>query len=111
MRRSAIIALAAVGLAACGGSKLSEAPQASSLQACLATRDAVDTAGAIVWANKGKYPATFGVLTSGPAPLLSLPDGVTVSGKTLKGNGWTLTMSGGGDEPPTLTCEETAPTT
>ena len=109
MKRSTIVVFA-VGLAACGGaSKLSEAPRASSLKACLATRDAATSAAAVAYATTGTYPTTFNAMTGGTSPMLIAPTGVAVSGDALKGKGWTLTMRGGGSTSPAFTCASAAP--
>lgn len=37
-------------------------------------------------------------------PVFVPPDGVSVTADTVKGKGWTLTMSGGGATAPRFTC-------
>jgi hypothetical protein len=109
MKRSAIAFVALAALPACGGaSKLSEAPQASSLQACFATRDAAKAAGAVVYATSGNYPTTFFAMTKGSVPALVANDNTTVSADTITGKGWRLTMSGGGKTEPKFTCARLA---
>jgi hypothetical protein len=105
MRRYAIVLFALVTLGACGGaSKLSEAPRASSIQACFATRDAARGASAVVYATNGNYPKTFFAMTRGKVPALVANDDTTVTARTIEGKGWTLTMKGGGPSPPAFTC-------
>ena len=102
--RSASVVLAAMAIAACGASKLSEAPRVSSLKACFATRDAARAAEAVVYANTSRYPTTFTEMTMRNPPVLVPPDGVSVTADQLEGKGWTLTMSGGGETAPRFTC-------
>jgi hypothetical protein len=109
MRRSAIVAFSVVSLAACGGSKLSEAPGASSLEACLATRDAAQAASGVVFATTNAYPATFTQMTAGSSPVLIADKDTTVAGNTIRGKGWTLRMRGGGSTAPRFTCASSAP--
>ena len=104
VQRSASVFLAVMAIAACGESKLSEAPRASSLNACFATRDAARAAEAIVYANTSRYPTTFAEMTMSNPPVLVPPDGVSVTADQLEGEGWTLTMSGGGATAPRFTC-------
>jgi hypothetical protein len=111
MKRSAIVFVAVIALSACGGaSKLSEAPRASSLQACFATRDAAKAAGAVVYATRGNYPKTFFAMTKGSVPALVANDDTTVTANAITGTGWTLTISGGGKTEPTFTCASAPPT-
>jgi hypothetical protein len=104
MKRPMIFVCAALLLAGCGASKLSEAPHASSLVACFATRDAARAASDITHTTTGKYPTDFGQLTNGPSPALIRPKGVTAAGRTMHGPGWTLTMQGGGTRATTFVC-------
>jgi hypothetical protein len=113
MQRSAIVAFSLVfslvALAACGASKLSQAPRASSLTACLATRDAAQSASTVVFTTAGEYPVTFTDMTAGSSPVLIAGKDTTVAAKTIRGKGWTLTMSRGGSTSPRFTCASSAP--
>lgn len=71
---------------------------------CKAWRDAANAAGAVFYVNEGHYPTTFADLTAGKPPTLQLTDDVTVAVDTLQGNGFTLTMSGGGTTVATFAC-------
>jgi prepilin-type N-terminal cleavage/methylation domain-containing protein len=69
--------------------------------ACTATIDAAKAASVVHYANTGgQFPATFGDMIN-PAPPtkpeLDVASGVTGTGTTLTGNGWTVTMTGGGN--------------
>ena len=74
----------------------------SQTSACVATKDASVAASAAYEADNGTWPTSFSDLTN--ANVLVLPADATVSGRTLLGNGWTLTMSGGGSSPNTFAC-------
>ena len=85
--------------------------------ACAATIDAAKTASSVHYTNTGgTYPSTFADMTGSTPPELTLASGVKDNGTTLTGNGWTVTMTGGGTTANTFTgvangkdCE--APTT
>lgn len=80
----------------------------SALAPCEATKDATKAAAARFFAKaRGRFPALLTDLTTGTRRLLIPPRGVTATAKTLTGDGWTLTMTGGGVNAPTLTCEVT----
>jgi prepilin-type N-terminal cleavage/methylation domain-containing protein len=66
--------------------------------ACNATYDATKAAIAVHFANSDKYPQQWTDLTA--ANELELQSGAAPdpgNAKVLKGKGWTITMSGGGD--------------
>jgi len=72
--------------------------------ACSATVDAAKAAAAVHYANtNGQYPATFAAMTGTNPPELTLASGVNDGGTTLTGNGWTVTMTGGGTVANTFT--------
>ncbi len=72
--------------------------------ACSATVDAAKAAAAVHYANTGgQYPASFAAMTGTNPPELTLASGVKDNGTTLTGNGWTVTMTGGGSGPNTFT--------
>jgi prepilin-type N-terminal cleavage/methylation domain-containing protein len=65
--------------------------------ACQASKDAAKAASAVYYNNNsGQYPNSFDQLTAGAKPALETADGVTATGTTMAGNGWSVTMSGGG---------------
>lgn len=73
--------------------------------ACEASRDAAKTAATVHYANTGAWPANFSAMTTTTPAELEVPSGVTVDGLTLKGSGWTLTMTAGsGGAGPTFSC-------
>jgi hypothetical protein len=107
----------AVGLvlAACGsGSKTAlVAPTTvattttSPADRCAATATSALSAVGAFWAasRTHRYPTTFAALADTTPPILSLPlNGLRVTARQLIGNGWTLTMHGGGTIIPTFTC-------
>jgi prepilin-type N-terminal cleavage/methylation domain-containing protein len=71
--------------------------------ACAATMDAARTASAVHYANTNPsvYPATFGEMETTTPPELELASGVSGTGTTLTGKGWTVDMTPGaaGSEP------------
>jgi hypothetical protein len=62
----------------------------------------------VFYANSApsKWPATFTDMTTGNPPVLDPPSGAVVTATTITGDGWTLTMTGGGASRPTFTCDE-----
>ena len=72
---------------------------------CTSTRDAARAASAAYYANTTRFPTTFRELTAEPSPVLELGEAKLVNDTTVAGTGWTLTMSGGGTEQPTFTCD------
>ena len=72
---------------------------------CAATATSALSAVEVFWAasRTHQYPTTFAALAATTPPLLSLHD-LHVTAKQLIGNGWTLTMRGGGTIIPTFTC-------
>jgi prepilin-type N-terminal cleavage/methylation domain-containing protein len=70
--------------------------------ACTASLDASKAAAIVYFAQNGAYPDSFTDMTGADA--LSAPSDVTVAATTLTGNGWTLTLSGGGATRPTFVC-------
>jgi hypothetical protein len=72
---------------------------------CNTMDDASKAASAVFYANNvGAYPKTFGDMENGNPRLLDLSLGATGTGTVLTGNGWKLTMTGGGTTMPTFTC-------
>jgi prepilin-type N-terminal cleavage/methylation domain-containing protein len=72
--------------------------------ACSATLDAAKSAAAVHYANNaGVYPSSFADMTGATPPELTLASGVTAGATTLTGNGWTVTMTGGGTTANTFT--------
>jgi hypothetical protein len=74
---------------------------------CAASKDAAKASSAVFFANSqtSQYPTTFNDLTHGTPRLWVQPVGVTVANDTMTGDGWTLTMAGGGATAPTFTCK------
>ena len=83
-------------------------PDAASTNACVVSAGAAKTASAVYFANThGTYPTRWADITTPSPPLYVLADGVTINSrkrKELDGDGWTLTMRGGGATEPTFTC-------
>jgi hypothetical protein len=72
---------------------------------CNAMNDAARAASAVFYANNGgAYPKTFSDMEKSNPPTLELPKDVTGTRTVLTGNGWKLTMTGGGGSAPTFTC-------
>ena len=74
---------------------------------CKAMLESSKAAAATYYANQGAYPKTTGAApigfaalttaTSGIAPVLSVPSGVTVAGNVMNsGTSWSITIAGGG---------------
>ena len=77
----------------------------SPADACNTMDDASKAASAVFYANNGgAYPKTFGDMENGNPQLLELSLGATGTGTVLTGNGWKLTMTGGGTTMPIFTC-------
>jgi hypothetical protein len=70
-------------------------------------RDAARAASAVFYANSApnKWPATFTDLTTGNPPVLDPPNDAAVAATTITGDGWKLTITGGGATRPTYTCD------
>jgi hypothetical protein len=98
---------AGAGATAASTSQVTEAPAKVPGIACDATRDSFDMAVIAYLADRGSYPSTIGDVVAGA--YVSIPEGVELvtsgSGDALRGPGWTLRLSGGGDTPPAFTCE------
>ena len=69
--------------------------------ACSASIDAAQAAGAVYYANQGHYPTSFDQMTVGTPPVLTLQNGVSATGTTMKnGTKWSVTLGGGGGNTP-----------
>jgi hypothetical protein len=91
------------------GVPLPTAPATNSpADTCRATRDASKAASAAFYANSSPYefPHAFTDMTRGSPKVLDPPSGATVTASTITGDGWTLTMSGGGSTMPIFTCDQ-----
>ncbi len=104
-----LIAIVLIGiLSAVAVVGISSLVSKGSTSACNATLDSSKAASAVYFAsNTNTYPADFNALTSGAAPALTLPSGVTIAtATTLKsGTSWTLTMTAGSaTAAPTFAC-------
>jgi prepilin-type N-terminal cleavage/methylation domain-containing protein len=78
-----------------------------SSSACKASADAAKAGSVVYYSTNGyEYPTTFNDMTGVSPAALTLPEGVTVdsTGKIVSGDGWTLTLGGGGTTMPTFTC-------
>jgi hypothetical protein len=73
---------------------------------CRAMRDASMAASAVFYANAvpNRFPVTFTDMTTTNPPELAPPNDAVVAATTITGDGWTLTMTGGGATRPTYTC-------
>jgi hypothetical protein len=84
-----------------------EAPAEVPAIACNATRDTLGMAALAYRADRGSYPSTIADIVAGG--YVAVPDGVGIvaagGADALDGRGWTLRISGGGEAPPTFTCE------
>ena len=71
-------------------------------------RDASKAASAVFYANSATsvFPHAFTDMTSGSPKVLDPPSGATVTASKITGDGWTLTMSGGGSTTPIFTCDQ-----
>jgi type IV pilus assembly protein PilA len=109
-----LIAIVVVGiLAAVAIVGIAGLTNTGSKSACTATKDAVQASSAAFYANQSPnaWPTTFADLSSTPAKatdVLTLQNGVVIdpadaTNKTLKGSGWTIVMTAGGNVPPVLT--------
>jgi len=78
----------------------------SPLDECKKSQDAAEAGSAVFYANStpNHWPATIQDLTAMNPPALSLPNGVSATGTTVTGHGWTLTMTGHGTTAPNFTC-------
>ncbi len=74
--------------------------------ACAASRDAAKAGSVVHKANSatGQYPTTFDDMLTAAPPELELGDATQTNATTLAGNGWTLTISGGGNTAPVFAC-------
>ena len=80
-----------------------------STASCAASQDAARAAATVHLGSTGSYPTTFGQMTGGSSPSLTLPSGanLSASGDAVTGGGWTLRMApGSGSAAPTFTCLE-----
>ena len=79
----------------------------SAADACRAMGDASKAASAVFYANSAPsvFPHAFTDMTSGNPKMLDPPSHATVTASKISGDGWTLTMSGGGATTPTFTCD------
>ena len=78
-----------------------------STASCAASQDAARAAATVHLGSTGSYPTTFGQMTGGSSPSLTLPAGASVnaSGDAATVGAWTLWMAAGsGSTPPTFTC-------
>jgi hypothetical protein len=77
--------------------------------ACKASAAAADSASSLYFANSGgRYPVKWSDLTASTPPLYQLATNVVINVANpmeLDGNGWRLTMAGGGTTAPTFTCQ------
>lgn len=99
-----------------GGSRGSSARSTSSTgagngitrNACRASADAAGSASTLYFASSGSYPVKWSDLTASNPPMYKLATHVVVNGGNpteLDGDGWKLTMAGGGVSEPTFTCK------
>ena len=83
-------------------------PDSARTNACVASAGAAKTASAVYFANThGTYPTRWSDMTTASPPLYGLANGVTINRhrrKELDGDGWKLTMRGGGATEPTFSC-------
>ncbi|HTK17787.1 MAG TPA: hypothetical protein VL769_15450 [Acidimicrobiia bacterium] len=79
----------------------------SATDTCRAMSDASKAASAVFYANSvpNMFPHAFTDMTSGNPKMLDPPSEATVTASTITGDGWTLTISGGGATTPTFTCD------
>lgn len=76
--------------------------------ACAATLDAAQSAAAVHYTNnQGQYPTSFTQMETATPPELTVANGVKDTGASLAGNGWTITIAGGGAVPNTWTAKLT----
>jgi prepilin-type N-terminal cleavage/methylation domain-containing protein len=64
--------------------------------ACGQSRDSLKAAVATHYASAGVYPTTIAQLTSTTPAEFTVATGVTASGATLSGTGWTVTLGANG---------------
>jgi hypothetical protein len=74
---------------------------------CQAMGDASKAASAVFYANAApnRFPHAFTDMTRGSPKVLDPPGDATVTASKITGDGWTLTMSGGGATTPIFTCD------
>lgn len=75
--------------------------------ACRASADAAGSASTLYFASRGSYPVKWSDLTASNPPMYKLATNVVVNAGNpteLDGDGWKLTMAGGGVREPTFTC-------
>jgi hypothetical protein len=79
----------------------------SAADTCRSMSDASKAASAVFYANSAPnaFPHAFTDMTRGRPKMLDPPGDATVSASKITGDGWTLTMSGGGATAPTFTCD------
>jgi prepilin-type N-terminal cleavage/methylation domain-containing protein len=93
-----LIAIVLVGiLAAVAVVGISNLVSKGTKASCTATADSAKAASQVYFAaNSNTYPADFTQLTTGSAPAMSLPSGVSVDSddhtKLVNGSSWTLTL-------------------
>ena len=88
------------------GHAVEAAPTSDSSGLCHAMRDASKAASAVFYANStlSTFPTTFTDMTTDEPPELEAPAGAVVTATSITGEGWTLTVTGGGATAPTFTC-------
>jgi prepilin-type N-terminal cleavage/methylation domain-containing protein len=77
------------------------------VSACAASADAARTASGMYYSNMGTFPTRWSDMTTASPPVYELANGVTINRRRrreLDGQGWELTMTGGGTTNPTFTC-------
>jgi len=101
-----LIAIVLVGILSAvvvvGVSNLTDKGSAS---ACKASLDASKAGAVVYFANTGAYPTDFKSMVSTDPAALTLPSDVTMpTGLSIKGSGWTLTMTPETGKAPTFAC-------
>src|ERR1700712_490851 len=101
-----IIAIAVVGIlsgvALVGIAGLTEN---ASTHACFASKDAAITSSTAFFSNTGAYPTQWSKRPEPMPPVFVVSGDVHIDPihpKELDGKGWTLTIAGGGQSPPTF---------
>jgi hypothetical protein len=79
----------------------------SPAERCTFMRDASLAGSAVFYANSApnRFPVTFTDMTTTTPPALEAPSDAVVAATTITGDGWTLTMAGGGATRSTFTCD------
>ena len=101
-----LIAIVLVGILSAvvvvGVSNLTDKGSAS---ACKASLDASKAGSVVYFASTGAYPATFDSMVNVDPAALTLPSDVTrPTPLSIKGSGWTLTMTAVTGKPPSFVC-------